>query len=468
MTPSAALAEEVSWARNNPDPRSTISIGTLSLWNYPVDHVSLGKEHQEALREFGRTYFMAPSLSDVQFTVRGHASGPGEARNNAQLAATRARIVRNYLQELGFRSVYDSAAGSDEPVDRSPTGAAYARNRRVDVTLYSQPIVASPEATTAPPRIPPSASRSASTTGLEGTFKVTFTEPIDQFTAGYFDIEVHLVGELKAKWIRGPQVGAPAASEGFSYDAATGTFGGEFEVQLRNAVKAQLGFEPPQHGRGGSLKLGVEMEKWGVKPSAGVQLGPRPFFIVFSLEAKFPSIVINDVKFDLEFTGGIQADLGLTPAGWRSVGVAAVAAAETSALVLAVLAVPGTIYLSAEAHEAGKRAAEPWAARDGAASQIASEITGQGALRVKQRGAEWLRNVRSSNAFGLGVDVVTHYLVEQTKGPDATARGARVGDWKQKFASDTAEFDVVRDRVFKALGGLSATSEDLPTAVANL
>jgi outer membrane protein OmpA-like peptidoglycan-associated protein len=69
--------------------------------------------------------------------IGGHTDARGAESFNERLSQTRANALRDYFIEHGVRSASLSAVGYGESqsIDTSQTTAAYARNRRIEITL---------------------------------------------------------------------------------------------------------------------------------------------------------------------------------------------------------------------------------------------------------------------------------------------------------------------------------------------
>ena len=77
----------------------------------------------------------ARSASTIR--VEGHTDDRGSDEYNIALGQRRAQSVRSYLGNLGFSSgsIKTVSYGEEQPNDRGQNEAAWARNRRVEITI---------------------------------------------------------------------------------------------------------------------------------------------------------------------------------------------------------------------------------------------------------------------------------------------------------------------------------------------
>lgn len=465
--------DEQSWARAHPEPQVSMDGERLVLWNYPVARAELAPDHQAAIRRFASVGMLAPGLTAVEFSVRGHASVTGEESANASLSQRRAEGVAGFLRALGFRNVQASWAGSAESLDPAPVGQSYARNRRVDVSRFvPQPPDPVPPPLTlgAAQPAPAGANAAAAGTDASGAFEGTFTAELPTLATAAVLVGVKVEGTLKGK------VSAGRGTVGASAVLKDGKWNAKFEEKLKGDFKATLGVEPPGNGKPATIKLGVQAEKWLLQPEVGVQASTKFVYFTFTLaKAKLPDVKFDDLTVSLEFTGKLKLEVGPSPAlasrlapfvapATGVVGTGAAAAAVVAGvLVVAAVIVGGTIYASEEAAQAGLQYAQTLAHRDGAASRAALETLGNDALGLfKSRELEWRKpNADAGTAFSAGAAAVEKLL--RAIGPDQ--RKAKAAAWSVAYAKDAGAdaFTVVRERIFLKLGGYDKQGHDLTT-----
>ena len=110
----------------------TISLNTIQ---FPPDSARLMDTEREKLRE------IAPILQrypDNDILITGHTALAGSEEHRQQLSDARARVVGEYLLELGIRDpgrITFQGMGAREPVAPNDTEAQRRLNRRVEITI---------------------------------------------------------------------------------------------------------------------------------------------------------------------------------------------------------------------------------------------------------------------------------------------------------------------------------------------
>lgn len=94
----------------------------------------LGEEARRSLKNLSKYLLENPRATLV---IEGHADKRGKDEFNDWLSLQRARAVRAYLHGLGVRTeqMRIEARGSNDPVDKSGSEAARAKNRRVELIV---------------------------------------------------------------------------------------------------------------------------------------------------------------------------------------------------------------------------------------------------------------------------------------------------------------------------------------------
>lgn len=486
--------EESAWFRANPEPQTEPQISApnsskLSLWNYPIGRSELAAPHEAALRLFADLRArLGPASSTADFSILGHASASGEAAGNERLATARAQNVRRYLVGLGFseKLVVADGAGSASPADPARTGQAYARNRRVDVTVRE----AAPfDDDTAPVGKTPAASHGTELP-VSPFVKFSFVKKLPAMTAPNLIIEVTLEvsGKAKVPGAKGA-VEAGVAFKNFSPSP-------EFEKRLVDDLAVKVGINPPTDGKLPTASLGVKDKLFSVPLEIGIQSPSdvlKPTIVYFSVSLpKFAPIEMNfkgtPVSIDFD-TFKIKCAVGPGPAMVRSMArfavsagssiaaaaaspAAATAATLGGALVVAFVVIGGTIYLSVEAGHEGVAFANRLAARDGAASRAAREVLGAESLAAfNERKNEWLKigGTAADTAFLAGAANVQGFL-DGLLTPTSDERIAKRAAWVETYAkgANALDFTLVRERMFLRLGAYDKAETDLRAAVTSL
>ena len=144
---------ESDFAANNPGKVFTsgdkaTEPNELQLWNYCTAESSMRKEHENALlKEIPRWKKLmtgsgannAVVRSDLKIKVQGTASQSGNRDANEELALDRANAVKDFLVVQGlpdFRIVVEGI-NDDQPMADETTPGNMARNRRVDVFMFT-------------------------------------------------------------------------------------------------------------------------------------------------------------------------------------------------------------------------------------------------------------------------------------------------------------------------------------------
>jgi len=72
--------------------------------------------------------------------LSGHTDNTGKAAKNLQLSKDRAAAVKNYLVSKGAdaANIESEGYGSSKPIASNNTAAGKAKNRRVEVELFSK------------------------------------------------------------------------------------------------------------------------------------------------------------------------------------------------------------------------------------------------------------------------------------------------------------------------------------------
>ena len=80
------------------------------------------------------------SVSKTDVYLSGHADKTGEKKLNMELSRSRAEAVKNYLTGLGVSEadIFAEYYGDDRPAESGNTPEAYAKNRRVEITLKNR------------------------------------------------------------------------------------------------------------------------------------------------------------------------------------------------------------------------------------------------------------------------------------------------------------------------------------------
>ena len=82
----------------------------------------------------------------MKFRIEGHTDNTGSDAINRPLSLNRAGTVRDFLVAQGVpnSSIDMDGLGPDHPVASNDTAEGRARNRRVEIILTGDPVVASP------------------------------------------------------------------------------------------------------------------------------------------------------------------------------------------------------------------------------------------------------------------------------------------------------------------------------------
>jgi outer membrane protein OmpA-like peptidoglycan-associated protein len=109
----------------------------LILWNFDVDRADLKPEHLVALERFAARLPLVFLASGVALQIDGHASRSGTVQENDSISILRANVVFEYLLGRGLDGERTNIGylGSSQPLLPNFTGAAMARNRRVDLRI---------------------------------------------------------------------------------------------------------------------------------------------------------------------------------------------------------------------------------------------------------------------------------------------------------------------------------------------
>jgi outer membrane protein OmpA-like peptidoglycan-associated protein len=137
------VAEDVRISRAEEIRRSRTSPGcataqedppAISLYNFGHDRDELKDYHHDLLVELAR-FIRYELMPGVRVRVIGHASAPGSAAYNVDLAERRANRVAALLTAEGLADVVAESRGESDPVASNDTVGGRSRNRRVDVRL---------------------------------------------------------------------------------------------------------------------------------------------------------------------------------------------------------------------------------------------------------------------------------------------------------------------------------------------
>ena len=85
----------------------------------------------------GAAYKLAEQPKDTKFLVEGHTDNSGEARQNKQLSAQRARAVADQLEQSGIDRdrIEVEDYGETRPIAGNDTPEGRASNRRVEIVI---------------------------------------------------------------------------------------------------------------------------------------------------------------------------------------------------------------------------------------------------------------------------------------------------------------------------------------------
>lgn len=473
MATTLVPTAETDWANAHPVPESSVAADLLTLWNYPVGKSALSTTHQQAIRAFLQNELLGPASSPVELTVRGHASDSGDAQRNVALSRDRAQAVAEYLRQQGFRTIDVSWAGATEPLDPGSSGLALARNRRVDIRKYipSKPDALPPidlggppdaEPAPAPPQ-PQSAGASPSLpTPSSASFELPISQSVPTLTTSEIVITSKVEGTLKVK------VDDNGGGWGGSLILKDGSWtpSAKLETEIRKGFTGKIGFEPPASGEPATLKVGADAKNWWLKPEMGLQVKPNFLYLNITLtDVAFPDIEVSGLHVSMVFVGKLKCEIGPGPAMLLRLRgavttsaelltavapLAATTAAVGGALGVTVLIIGGTAYAIQQAKEDGLQFARLLAQRDGASSRVALEVIGTDAqVAYADRKLQWGKTQISMDSdFKTGVKGVEAML---GKPDDRTAKATA---WTAQFAADgTADFTLIRERVFQVLGG---------------
>ena len=103
---------------------------------YDFDRTVIRVDQAAALRKVAEDAMAQP---DLYVILGGNADQRGRAEYNLRLSARRAEAVKAYLVKLGVDAarIIVYAYGEDHPVQLGQNEAAWAYNRRVDITLWT-------------------------------------------------------------------------------------------------------------------------------------------------------------------------------------------------------------------------------------------------------------------------------------------------------------------------------------------
>ncbi len=489
--------DEVTYFSHHPYPEnSNPEPMTLSLYNYPIGRTTLVPAHRAALMKFiGPIAKLGPHLSSTTFSILGHASGTGEAQANQALSEARAATVRDAILEIGFvkKAVVANGAGSASPADPAPSGQAYARNRRVDITMQQlswDAIGPVPDIVTgiasAPTARPPAAAPPQQTTtfvapvftGME--FSYTWKLPPITTPSAFIEESVEIAGRVKVlSATNTDQITLNLKVQNDKFD-----LGAKFETKLYDELALKVTVAPWQGGKLPSAGIGIKDTFANVGLEWGLQIPSnpaKPAFLHYSFSIpKVPLVTfdIDGAKVAVDITLiKVKFVVGPTPATVRATarfavatgtklaaGASAVApiilplAAGGGVLMLATLIIGGSLLLLVDAQQEGLEFAHRLATRDGAASRVAYETLGIGSLTaLTDRKAEWLKiaGTDGQTAFLVGVTAVQDLLKTLDAKPAGGDRAAKHAAWLAAYATDANanSFNVVRERIFLRLGG---------------
>ncbi|QIM19947.1 hypothetical protein G7075_00385 [Phycicoccus sp. HDW14] len=343
-----SLAEERAWWREHPDPQVTRTADRLTLWNYPVAGTELAPAHAAALQSFLAVLALAPALTATSIEIVGHASVTGEG--NDGIARQRAEKIAAHLRRLGFVKMDVSTAGAAQPADPGTSGQALARNRRVEVTLYTPAVEPEPRLPIEPWKPTPTGGDPPSNGGVGGFFEVPVEIQLDDVDDGKVHATLTLVAKLKVKVTRGEAKNA----EGIVLKG--GKLSAKFEAELVGHLKGKLGFDPGGDGKAPSAKATVAGQVFGFTVEAGFQTKPQFFTVTVSLgKVKVEPIELEGLTFDLELEGQVRIDIGPSPRLMARLGIAASAPGivAVGTVVGTVVVIAGCAYLVDEAKREG-------------------------------------------------------------------------------------------------------------------
>lgn len=476
--------EERAWFREHPEPQVTPTPEGVSLWNYPVASAVLAPAHGAALQSFlGLRLLLGPASGAEGFSVLGHASASGELAGNVQLAKGRAENVRTYLIGLGLRpgAITADGAGSSQPAEQASSGPAYARNRRVDVTMYEPAPILEPPRPVAWDGSAPLPETDGAGADLSAFTQGRITQKLGTYVTQSLIIDVSLEANFKAKATAGK-----GAVAGLVLEKGKGP-GGRLETKIVDDLTAKLGFAPDK----GTFSLGLEDKVLTIPLEIGLQ--GKAQFVYFSVSVpklRLANFDLEDANISVELTLlKLRFDVGPTPALAERMGRFAITTAQAAAIaaaspagvtaatlggaaIVAVGVIGGTIYLTIDAKREGLEYAHRLAARDGAASKVALETLGTATLAsYDDRKMEWLKiaGPDGEDAFRAGVRVVQEHLNGLVTNA-GDGRAARRAAWVTEYArgANVLDFNLVRERVFAHLGQYDRAEIDVKAAVAAL
>jgi hypothetical protein len=474
-TATISEAEERKWWKEHPEPQVIRTPDKLTLWNYPVAGTELAEQHASALKFFLQNlWFGLPVPPRTSVSICGHASATGEAASNETYARERADKAARYVRSLGLEALETGAMGSSKPLDDALNGQALARNRRVEVTLYSatiEPPQRTPEPIPAPPRGSPPAPKPS---GSEAYFEWEGDLEVADLEQGFVAARFSLVGTFTFKVSRGD----PGWAKGFvlSKDGITP----EFSAKLSEKVEASITVKPPEAGKKPSVEVTLEGKVWGFPVEAGFQ----PDRLFWKVEVTLGTMPLRDIELEratlsIQFEGKIRGEFGPSRALLRQLfgsEAAAGAALLEGAAALGVVAVfaviiGGTIYASEEAGRKMTATALDAATRDGVAAEVAYhalDLDPIASEALKAHGKELLKygKADAETSFRDGRQRLRDHLDALTKEP-GDRRTETINAWKEKYAKgkNATDFDVIREDIMN--NHLSAYTND-PRPLAEL
>ncbi len=116
-------------------------VAEISGVQFATGAATLNSDAREALARFAGIVGVYP---DMKFRVEGHTDSTGGYQLNRELSLKRAASVRDYLVGEGVASsrIDIEGLGPDRPVASNETADGRARNRRVEIILEGNPVVA--------------------------------------------------------------------------------------------------------------------------------------------------------------------------------------------------------------------------------------------------------------------------------------------------------------------------------------
>jgi hypothetical protein len=447
-TTAPSLAEERAWWREHPDPQVTRTADRLILWNYPVAGTDLAPAHAAALRFFVQNLALSPALTASSVEIVGHASVTGEG--NDGIARQRAEKAAAHLRELGFVKLGVSTAGDSQPADPGTSAQALARNRRVEVTLYTPSVEPEPRLPIEPWKPTPTGGEPPSNGGVSGFFEVPVEVQLDDIDDGKVHATLTLIGKLKVKVAKGEAKNA----EGIVLKGTK--LSAKFEAELVGHLKGKLGFDPGDDGKPPSAKASVAGQVFGFPVEAGFQTKPQFFTVTVTLgKVKVDPIELEGLTFELELEAQVRIDIGPSPRLMARLGIAAGAPGivAVGTVVGTVVVIAGCAYLVDEAKREGLQRALDVAERDGAAARVVYEAFGatkEAGVKFAARRLEWSKATTSEAdvraAFESGQSAVGTWL-------DGLGAGKvdKVAAWATAYTAqaNTEDFDKTVEQVIQ-------------------